>query len=234
VAKKILQVPELMVGFDTETTGLDVTCERAISYGFCEYRFGSLVRSDHYFVIPDRPIAPAARRVHGLSAQDIEARRGSDVVLSVKAGLMRAIAILRDYHELGAHFIGANIVRFDLEMLRRSAQSVLGDPLNSRAFDLSLLRTVDVIEHDLVIDPSRELRPRRGLEYLCSFYGVVPGRHDALGDARATVEVFIEQVIRNNAGQMALELVAPAEEIIDTVRLVDKSSYSERTNPREW
>ncbi len=219
VVKKILQVPELMVGFDTETTGLDVASEQAISYGFCVYRFGRPVRSEHFYVVPDRPIAPAARRVHGLSVEDIEARRSTEEVLSVEAGLTRAVKFLREYHQLGAYFVGANVVRFDLEMLRRSAQSVLGNSLSGRDFDISLLRTIDVIEHDLVIEPSRELRPRRGLEFLCAHYGVEPGKHHALNDARATVEVFIEQVIRNNAGQMALDLmtcVAELDESIET------------------
>jgi DNA polymerase III epsilon subunit-like protein len=38
---------------------------------------------------------------------------------------------------------------------------------------------------------------------------VKPGGHDALNDARATVEVFLEQVLQNNAGQMALDLMTP-------------------------
>jgi DNA polymerase-3 subunit epsilon len=212
VAKPILQVPELIVGFDTETTGLDVTSERAISYGFCVYRFGHLVREEQFYVVPDRPIAPAARKVHGLSVEDIEAKRTTDVVLTVKAGLTRALTFLREYHNLGAYFVGANVVRFDLEMLRRSAQSVLGKSLDDDEFDISLLRVIDVIEHDLVIEPSRELRPRRGLDFLCRNYGVTPGKHNALGDARATVEVLIEQVIRNNSGQMALDLLVAETE----------------------
>lgn len=218
MAKPILQVPELIVGFDTETTGLDVTSERAISYGFCVYRFGHLVREEHFYVVPDRPIAPAARKVHGLSVEDIEAKRSTDVVLTVKAGLTRALTFLREYHNLGAYFVGANVVRFDLEMLRRSAQSVLGKSLDDEEFDISLLRVIDIIEHDLVIEPSRELRPRRGLDFLCRTYGVTPGKHNALGDARATVEVFIEQVIRNNSGQMALDLLVAETELDVTVQ----------------
>jgi len=55
VAKKYLRVPELILGFDTETTGLDVGSERAISYGFCAYRYGQLEWSEQFFVVPDRP-----------------------------------------------------------------------------------------------------------------------------------------------------------------------------------
>ncbi len=208
MAKKYLRVPELILGFDTETTGLDVASERAISYGFCAYRYGTLEWSEQFYVLPDRPIAPAAERVHGLTVDAIEAKRDTDTVLSVQSGLVRAVDILRRYQQQGAAVVGANVVRFDLEMLRRSYESVLGKSLCDEDLDLSLLSVIDVVEHDLVIDPSREDRPRRGLPYLCKYYGVTSGGHDALGDARATVEVFIEQVIRNNAGQMPLDLGA--------------------------
>lgn len=223
VAKKILRVPELMVGFDTETTGLNVSSERAISYGFKVYRFGQPVHDEHFFVVPDCPIAPAARRVHGLSLEDIEAKRSTERVLSVEAGLVRAMELLWHYHQEGAHIVGANVVRFDLEMLRRSAQSVLGEGLRDYGLDLSLLRIIDVIEHDLLIDPSRELRPRRGLDSLCAHYGVRPGGHDAIGDARATVEVLMEQVIRNNAGQMTLDLMVPDRDVEESVQSGSRS-----------
>jgi DNA polymerase III epsilon subunit-like protein len=206
VAKKYQRVPELILGFDTETTGLSVSSERAISYGFCAYRFGVPVWSEQFFVIPDRPISSGAKRVHGLSLDDLEAKRATEQVLSVEDGLTKAIAILRDYHEMGAHIVGSNVVHFDLEMLRRSSMSVLGKELMDEEFDISLLRIIDVIDHDLAIDPSREFRPRRGQAYLCRHYGVKPGGHDALQDARAAVEVFLEQVIHNNAGQTSLLL----------------------------
>jgi DNA polymerase III epsilon subunit-like protein len=214
VAKKYFQVPELILGFDTETTGLSVLSERAISYGFCAYRFGVPIWSEHYFVVPDRPISSGAQRVHGLSMEDLEAKRASDLVYSVEGGLSRAVKILHDFHERGAHVVGSNLGRFDLEMLRRSAISVLGSALDDPYFDISLLRIIDVVEHDLAIEPSRELRPRRGLGYLCDHYGVTSGGHDALGDARAAVEVFMEQVIYNNEGQVSLLLPSNGDEII--------------------
>jgi hypothetical protein len=45
----------------------------------------------------------------------------------------------------------------------------------------------------------------------------MPGGHEALGDARATVEVFIEQVIRNNDGQATLDLAPSVEASIEIV-----------------
>lgn len=214
MAKKYLQVPELILGFDTETTGLSVLSERAISYGFCAYRFGVPLWSQHYYVIPDRPISAGAQRVHGLTLEDLEAKRESASVYNVEAGLTLAVKTLRDFHSRGAYVVGSNVGRFDLEMLRRSSMSVLGTALDDAYFDLSLLRIIDVVEHDLAIEPSRGNRPRRGLEHLCHHYGVTPGGHDALGDARAAVEVFMEQVIYNNAGQPSLSLATDGEEYL--------------------
>jgi DNA polymerase III epsilon subunit-like protein len=212
VAKKYLQVPELVLGFDTETTGLSVSSERAISYGFCAYRFGVPVWSEHFFVVPDRPISAGAYRVHKLSLEDLEDKRGTFAVHNVEGGLSHAIRVLRHFHQRGAYIVGSNLGRFDLEMLRRSSMSVLGNALDTPYFDISLLRIIDVVEHDLLIEPSRALRPRRGLTFLSNHYGVVPGGHDALQDARAAVEVFMEQVMVNNAGQASLLLPPSVDE----------------------
>jgi len=216
VAKRYQRVPELILGFDTETTGLSVTSERAISYGFSAYRFGVPVWSEQFFVIPDRPISPGAKRVHGLSVEDIEAKRGSEKVYTVERGLMRAVQILHHFHEQGAYVVGSNVVRFDLEMLRRSCESVLGMELNNAYFDISLLRIIDVVDHDLAIEPSREFRPRRGQQHLCRHYGVKPGGHDALSDSRAAVEVFLEQVVFNNRGQASFDLISEPTEYVES------------------
>jgi DNA polymerase III epsilon subunit-like protein len=93
---------------------------------------------------------------------------------------------------------------------------VLGRELNDEFFDLSLLQIIDVIDHDLAIEPSRELRPRRGQEYLCRHYGVQQGGHDALSDARAAVEVFLEQVVLNNAGQASLSLATDPNDFVES------------------
>ena len=203
-------MPELVVGFDTETTGLDVTLERAISYGFCAYRYGQPEEEEHFFVVPDSPISDGARKVHGLSVEDIERKRSTDSVYSLKEGLTRAVEILSRYQGLNAYFVGSNLLRFDVEMLRWSYESVFSRSPDDDGLKISRLRIIDVVDHDLLIEPSRADRPRRGLGYLCAHYGVKQGGHDALADARAAVEVFFEQVLVNNAGQMSFGLTAPA------------------------
>ncbi len=208
MVKALTRVPELLVGFDTETTGLDVTTEQAISYGFCVYRYGQPVEVQHFFVVPDRPIGEGARRVHGLSREDLEAKRTSHDVLSVAQGVHRAVGVLSRVHEEGGFVVGANVRRFDLAMLRHTS-AALSPEQGVGIFDPSHLRIIDVIENDFAIDPGRGARPRRSLTHLCAHYGVPAGGHDAAGDARAAVEVLIEQVVQVNAGQRELGLLPP-------------------------
>ncbi len=213
VAHPINRAPELLVGFDTETTGLDVRNERAISYGFCVYRYGQPVETEEFFVVPDRPISDGARRVHGLDVERLNTMRSTHLVLDVAAGARRAIEVLTRYHQAGAYVVGANVVRFDLAMLRHTANDVLeGDDVASNLEDTNF-RIIDVIEHDLAIDPSRVFRPRRSLSHLCSHYNVKPGGHDAVGDARAAVEVLLEQIVHNNAGQRELMILPPSQHV---------------------
>lgn len=195
--KKYFAVPEVLLGFDTETTGLDVRHERAISYGFCAFERGHLVWSEQFFVWPDRPISPGAQRVHGVSMEELETKYRDHEALSVPMGLIRAVGVLRDYLERGASVVGANVTHFDLEMLRCSYATVLKKDLLG---DLGLKRfpVIDVIEHDAAVASTEESPRRRSLTRLCQRYGVTPGGHSALGDARASVEVFLAQVSRND------------------------------------
>ena len=210
VHKRYFAVPELLLGFDTETTGLDVKCERAISYGFCAYERGRLVWSEHFYVRPDRPVTPGAQRVHGVSLEDLDTKYRHREAMSVPMGLIRAVGVLRDYLGRGARIVGANVSSFDLEMLRRSYASVLQRDLHD---DLRIERlpVIDVIKHDEAIESRATSRRPRSLTSLCRHYGVSPGGHDALGDARAAVEVFLAQVALNDAQRRASSPQIPFE-----------------------
>ncbi|MGC8499319.1 MAG: exonuclease domain-containing protein [Acidimicrobiales bacterium] len=202
----ITRLPEMLVGFDTETTGLGVRQERAIAYGFAVYHYTRPVATEEFFVVPDRPIGEGARRVHGLDVAALEARRAVADVLTVAEGARRALDRLRQYHEQGAFVVGANLTGFDLAMLRWTVRDVLEAPED---FDPRTLRTIDVIDHELVVRRGEPAGYRRSLTSLCRHYGVSPGGHDAVGDARAAVEVLIAQVVANNAGQIELPLDGP-------------------------
>ncbi|HEY5122013.1 MAG TPA: 3'-5' exonuclease [Acidimicrobiales bacterium] len=196
--KKYFAIPGVLLGFDTETTGLDVGCERAISYGFCAYERGRPVWNEHFYVRPDRPISPGAQRVHGVSMEELDAKYQASEALSVPMGLIRAVGILREYLDKGAVIVGANVTFFDIEMLRRSYASVLQKNLLDD-LHVERLPVIDVIKHDEVIESRAVSARRRSLTSLCQYYGVAPGGHNALSDARASVEVFLAQVARNDA-----------------------------------
>ncbi len=216
-SKKYTHVPELLLGFDTETTGLDVEVEQAISYGFVFYQLGIPVWSTQFFVRPEREIEEGARKVHGMSVSDLESRAEGGI-LSVAEGLERSITILEEFHNRGAHVVGANVTGFDIAMLRFSARKFLDESAEVSTKFLSGLRTIDVVAHDVKIEPRESNPRRRGLSALCEYYGVKPGGHDALEDARAAVEVFVKQVERNLNGQSGFDFVFPDAEFLSRLR----------------
>lgn len=190
-------VPELVLGFDTETTGLSTSSERAISYGFCLYREGQLEWTDHFFVVPDVPISEGAQRVHGISRETLLAKYKAGEALSVEMGLIRAVDVLRRHHQQGAYICGANVSHFDIDMLHRSYQSKFKKHLKDDNLDPEELRIIDVIAHDIAMESRAENPRRRNLTALSNHYGVRVGGHDALNDAMAACEVFFAQVAAN-------------------------------------
>ncbi len=190
-------VPELVLGFDTETTGLSTSSERAISYGFCLYREGQLEWTDHFFVVPDVPISEGAQRVHGISRETLVAKYKAGEALSVEMGLIRAVDVLRRHHQQGAYICGANVSHFDIDMLHRSYQSKFKKHLKDDDLDPEELRIIDVIAHDIAMESRAENPRRRNLTALSNHYGVRVGGHDALNDAMAACEVFFAQVAAN-------------------------------------
>lgn len=190
-------IPELVLGFDTETTGLSTASERAISYGFCLYRNARLEWSEQFFVVPDVPISEGAQRVHGISMETLRQKYADGEALSVEMGLIRAVGVLRRHHQMGAYICGANVAHFDIDMLHRSYQSKLRKHLKDDNLDPASLRILDVISHDVAMESRAENPRRRNLTALSQHYGVRVGGHDALNDAMAACEVFFAQVATN-------------------------------------
>ena len=142
--------------------------------------------------------------------EDLEEKYRQNEALSVPMGLIRAVGVLREHLGRGATIVGANVTPFDLTMLRRSYGAVLGRDLLE---DLALERfpVIDVIKHDEVIESRSVSRRARSLTSLCRHYGVAPGGHNALSDARASVEVFLAQVHRNDVERRAASPQIPFE-----------------------
>jgi len=193
----MFDVPEILVGFDIESTGLDTNYDEAISYGFAEFRAGNLIRTEQFFVLPDVQIHPGAERVHGVSFEVLRKLHREGGALSARAGASRATQRLMDYASAGASFVGANPM-FDYSMLNSTLRRQGVGDLETFGLRLDELLIIDVVAHDKAIDDDRVARPRRGLANLCEFYDVTSGAHDAAEDARAAGEVLIAQIRRVN------------------------------------
>ncbi len=204
-------VPELLVGFDVESTGLDTQNDEAISYGFAEFVRGHLVRHDEFYVLPDVQIHPGAEKIHGVSYEKLRRLFRDGEALSARSGASRATARLLAYQQRGASFVGSNPL-FDFTMLDSTLRRQGHGGLAAMGFDVSLIDLIDVVAHDLAIEPSRALRPRRGLAFLCAHYGVTPGQHRASADARASGEVLIAQIeaVQHAHAAVIYEPIVPA------------------------
>jgi DNA polymerase-3 subunit epsilon len=187
------RVPELLVGFDVESTGLDTANDEAISYGFAEFVNGRFVGQDEFFVLPDIQIHPGAEKIHGVSYERLARLFRSGEAVSARAGASRAVSRLINYQNRGATFVGANPM-FDFSMLDSTLRRQGHGGLVEMGFDLASADLIDVVAHDLAIDPDRSRRPRRGLAFLCEHFKVTPGQHRASGDARASGEVLLAQI----------------------------------------
>jgi DNA polymerase-3 subunit epsilon len=189
----LFELPALVVGFDVETTGLDIHRDEPIWYGFAVREPGNPVVQWEYFALPTVQIHPGAERVHGISFEQLRAMRRRGQAVSSASGAVRAARVLSEYAARGALFVGANPL-FDFSMLDSVLRRTFGDGLDSYGVALDSIDLIDIVAHDRLIDPDHFSRPHRGLTGLCAHYGVTTGGHKASSDARAAVEVLVEQV----------------------------------------
>jgi DNA polymerase-3 subunit epsilon len=184
-------VPSIVVGFDTETTGLVAGDDEPISYALTVYVNGQHQPSDdvEIFVRSDKPVSFGSQQIHGLSDRFLDDEFASGRALRPLAAATQVARHISRLHALGAHFVGAN-PDFDFRMLAGvfHKNSV---HLGSLPFVLEELAIRDVIQRHRDVDVADPRR--RSLSYLCRHYGVVPGGHDALADAHAAVQVFFKQ-----------------------------------------
>lgn len=202
---RIQEVPALLVGFDTETTGLSTADDEAISYGFAVYRGGVLDELNQFFAVPARPMSAGAQRVHGISLSTLKKMLDAGDALAASDAAKLAALKLASYAADGAVFVGSNPL-FDFNMLESTLRRHGHGGLRPFGVAPPSITIVDVVRHDVMIEPRSATRPRRGLAQLCQYYGVAPGNHDAAEDARAAAEVFMAQIERNvQMGKTAID-----------------------------
>ncbi len=164
------------VVLDTETTGPDAARARIIQIAAIRISGGRIAEDDPYdeLVDPGIAIPESSTRIHGLRDADVA---GAPDFPSLRAGLE---AFIGDAVVIG-HSIG-----YDLSLLKSETLRAGASWRRPRSLDTRIL--------------ARLLRPTLTgftLDIVCDWLGVeIAGRHTALGDARATAEVFVKMVPR--------------------------------------
>lgn len=169
------------VVFDLESTGLKPSRgDVLLSIGAVRLQDAAPVAEFQTLVEPGRAIPPESTRYHGLTRE----------MLAGAPRAPEAIARFRDFAE-GAVLV-AHSAAFDRSLLYMEEHR--GAPALPNPFLCSLLvsRWLDPQEAD------------HSLDGLCGREGIViTGRHEALGDARATAELWVRLLARAGARGVA-------------------------------
>jgi DNA polymerase-3 subunit epsilon len=164
--------------FDLETTGLAPTRGDAIvAIGAVELRDAMPTgRSFAALVDPRRPIPPASTRYHGITDADV-------------AGAPEEAAAIAALHAFaGDAVLVAHNAAFDMACLHVAELRGAPPTPNPALCSLALSQWLDPQESDHSLDA---VAARAGV--------VIAGRHDALGDAAATAELFARLLARADA-----------------------------------
>ncbi|MFN7025640.1 MAG: DUF294 nucleotidyltransferase-like domain-containing protein [Pseudorhizobium sp.] len=159
-----------VVVLDTETTGLDVRQDRIIQIGAVRMHGADILEHEIFDVIvnPGTAIPAGSSRVHGLFDADVAGRPSFAEVANA----------LREF--IGNAVVVGHSINFDLAVLRNEAHRHGIRWKEPRWLDVALM---SVAITPGLVSPS--------LDNLALTYGVtIEGRHTALGDARATAEVY--------------------------------------------
>lgn len=178
-----------MVVFDPESTGLQP------SRGDCLVSVGAVRLPDGAefatLVHPGRPIPAASTRYHGIT----------DAMVAEAPRAPEALAAFRDF--AGSAILLAHVAGFDTALLAAEAE---------RGAPVLPIRTRCSAILSQWLDPEE---PDHSLDGLCGRLDIViEGRHQALGDARATAALW-----RHLAGRAALRGVLSLAELDRRTRM---------------
>ena len=172
--------------FDTETTGLDPRSgDEIISIGAIRVVNGRLLHTEtiHQLVDPNRLIPPESYKFHGIT----------DKMVKGKPTIKKALLF---FHRFAQNTVlVAHNAAFDMRMLQ----------MKEKKTGIRFINPVlDTMHLSAVLHPSHQ---DHDLDAICQRFGVrITKRHDALGDAIVTGEVFLKMIpLLNNKGIFTLK-----------------------------
>ena len=191
-------IEQAVVGFDTETTGVDVGTDRIVSAALVR-RHGTSTTVRTWLVDPGVPIPTGASDIHGITTEHARAH-GRHPVGALEEVAQALVQALENGEPLVAFNACYDLSLLDAE-LRRHGLATLPERLG---------REVRVVIDPLVLDRhlDRYRRGKRRLGNLCEHYGVPASAHlhTADVDVLATLDV-LHALLRRfpEAARMSLE-----------------------------
>lgn len=181
-----------MLGFDLESTGVDVFNDRIVQSALVRINPGHRPDSRTWLVNPGIPIPEGAAEVHGITTERAIAEGTDPGQMLFEAAGQLALAM-----ERGIPIVGMNL-SFDLTMFETECQRHGIDTLAARRGHVSKIGPiVDVLVLDKQADKFR--KGGRKLEQLCATYGVRhTGAHDAAADALATCRIWPRLMVKHS------------------------------------
>jgi len=172
-----------MLGFDTESTGIDVWTDRIVTASLVDIRPARRPASTTWLVNPGVEIPAEATAVHGITTEHARehGRDPGPALFEVTASLALTMG-------KGIPVVGANLA-YDLTLLEVENERHGNPTLRQRLHPKRIGPCVDVMVLDRYVDKYR--KGGRKLSDLVTHYGVIlAGAHTADADALAACRLF--------------------------------------------
>ncbi len=171
-----------LVGFDLETTGLDIHSAIPVSYAFCTFKGRILDQQEEHIIDPGIAIPKEASKIHGITTE--EASRSE---LKLKEAIGHIYNTILGLAQAEIPLVGMNLT-YDLTIVELLSRKLLGSSLNDVQWSGP---AIDVLVVDRFKDRSRT--GSRNLAALCHYYHVANLRpHQASSDAISACEILFQ------------------------------------------
>lgn len=184
-----------LVGFDLETTGLDIKSAIPVSYAFCTFKERNLVDKIDQIVNPGIAIPIEATRIHGITTDRAVANG-----VELKTAIGYIYNQILDLAASNVPLVGMNLT-YDLTIVELLSRKLLGTGLQMGSWTGPV---IDVLIMDRFLDKYRS--GSRNLASLCNHYEIHNSApHQAFFDAKVTCEITFKMADKFSLDEIALD-----------------------------